>query len=315
MASKFVSLQNSAMPYQNKINILIADLVRVMRNVSLQCEAQERSRKVQEFLLRLQHSGYNKAERHKIYIKARKKFNNMKENARNGTCPMYRSKFWNRNERTKQKAEKMRTWYSQNGKYESVFFVNYTERSQLANDCQKVLNNIGLKIKVVEKGGKTLKQELVRSNPFEKLRCDKKCEICENHPKINCRAREVVYEIKCEGKHTTNQEKIYGGETSRSISERFQEHRDDIQKKKIETPVYKHFKDEHGGVEQPIQLKVLKTCYSDAMLRQATEAVYIRENDPIMNRKKEIGNMDINKKRKASNSNANGTVAPSASTN
>ena len=51
------------------------------------------------------------------------------------------------------------------------------------------------------------------------------------------------------------------------------------------------------------------------MLRQATEAVYIRENDPIMNRKKEIGNMDINKKRKASNSNANGTVAPSASTN
>ena len=31
------------------------------------------------------------------------------------------------------------------------------------------------------------------------------------------------------------------------------------------------------------------------MLRQATEAVYIRENDPVLNRNAEFGNMNIAK--------------------
>ena len=58
MASKYVTLQYSAMSCQNKISIFIADLVRIMRNVSVQRTREERSKKVQEYLLRLQHSGY-----------------------------------------------------------------------------------------------------------------------------------------------------------------------------------------------------------------------------------------------------------------
>ena len=294
MASKYVTLQYSAMPYQNKISILITDLVRIMRNVSVQCKEEERSKKVQEYLLRLQHSGYNKAERHRIYVKAKRKYDTMKENAKNGTCPMYRSKFWKQNERRKQKIEKMKTWYSDNGTFESVFFVNYTERSELAKECQKIINDIELKIKVVEKTGRTLKQELVRSNPFEKRKCQKKCSICEDHTKVNCKMREVSYEIICDGKHEDKTEEIkYGGETSRSIGERFDEHQDDIQKKKSNTPIYQHFLEEHNGIPQPISLKIIKRCPADAMIRQATEAVYIRENDPILNRKAEFGNMDI----------------------
>ena len=79
-----------------------------------------------------------------------------------------------------------------------------------------------------------------------------------------------------------------------SIGEKFDEHNDDIQKKKSDTPIYQHFLEEHnnGGV-QPTSLKIIKRCPSDAMLRQATEAVYIRENDPVLNRKVEFGNMNI----------------------
>ena len=78
-----------------------------------------------------------------------------------------------------------------------------------------------------------------------------------------------------------------------AIGERFDEHNDDIQKKKSDTPIYQHFLKEHHGVE-PISLKIIKRCPSDAMLRQqATEAVYIRENDPVLNRKVEFGNMNI----------------------
>ena len=72
MANKYVTLKNSAMPYQNKMNILINDLVRMMRNISTQCKTVDRTKKIQEYLLRLQHSGYNEAERYKIFIKARK---------------------------------------------------------------------------------------------------------------------------------------------------------------------------------------------------------------------------------------------------
>ena len=66
IASNYVTLQYSAMPYQSKMSILVADLVRIMRNVSVQCKEEERSEKVQDYLLRLQHSGYNKVERHSV---------------------------------------------------------------------------------------------------------------------------------------------------------------------------------------------------------------------------------------------------------
>ena len=75
----------------------------------------------------LQHSGYNKAERHNIYTSAKKKYGEMKENVLKGTCPLYRSKFRKQHERRTKKIEKIRTWYNKNGKYDSVFFVNYTE--------------------------------------------------------------------------------------------------------------------------------------------------------------------------------------------
>ena len=67
-------------------------------------------------------------------MKAKRKYEIMKENAKNETCPMYRTKFWKQNERRKQKREKIKTWYSSNGKFESVFFVDYTERGELAKE-------------------------------------------------------------------------------------------------------------------------------------------------------------------------------------
>ena len=67
MASKYVCPKDSAMLHQNKMNFLINDLIRIMRNVSSQCKNDERSGKIQEYLLRLQHSSYN------IYTRAKKK--------------------------------------------------------------------------------------------------------------------------------------------------------------------------------------------------------------------------------------------------
>ena len=138
----------------------------------------------------------------------------------------------------------------------------HTENSGLARKCQKVINEIGLKIKVTEKSGVTLKQDLVRSNPFQKRKCVDQC----------------IYDIVCEGNHEVETIVDYGGETSRSIGERFNEHLEDIEKKKINTPMYQHFSEKHNSITQPISLKIIKSYPFDAMLRQATEAIYIKEN-------------------------------------
>ena len=138
-----------------------------------------------------------------MYVKTKKKYENIKlENANNTTCPMYRIKFWKQNERWKQKNQKMKTWYKNNGGVWISFFVDYMEKGELAKECQKTINDARLKIKVVEKTGRTLKQELVWSNPFEKQKCGKKCVICEDHPKVNCKVRDVDYKIMCNGKQT-----------------------------------------------------------------------------------------------------------------
>ena len=96
-----------------------------------------------------------------MYVKAKKKSENIKENASNTTCPMYRSKFWKQNERRKKKTQKMKTWYKNNGEFESVFFIDYMEKG--VKECKKTINDIGLKIS----GGKKRKNPETRTCPIK----------------------------------------------------------------------------------------------------------------------------------------------------
>ena len=67
--------------------------------------------------------------------------------------------------RVREKAEKKKTWYVKGG-CETVLFVDSKLNSELAKQCQKALREAKLKICVVERGGQSLKQALVRSNPI-----------------------------------------------------------------------------------------------------------------------------------------------------
>ena len=143
-----------------------------------------------------------------------------------------------------------------------------------------------------------MKKSLVKSNPFKRSGCTKPtCDVCALDSGIDCKTREVVYRISCAG---VNQESIpcseidYEGETSRSIGERFQEHvyvmkngRIQIRKKSF---LFDHMEEEHGGVAPPLKLEIVSRCPGDPGLRQATEAVSIRENKPCLNGKDEWTN-------------------------
>ena len=53
---------------------------------------------------------------------------------------------------------------------------------------------------------------------------------------------------------------------------------------------------EHNGVNQPIKLEVTARFPGDAALRQAAEAVKIREDQPILNGKEEWTNQPRKRK-------------------
>ena len=76
MASNQVINKNSAISERSKYNILVADLVRIMRNISTMCTKEERNKKIQFFINKMQNSGYNSEERVKVYRSAKK---NMKK--------------------------------------------------------------------------------------------------------------------------------------------------------------------------------------------------------------------------------------------
>ena len=56
---------------------------------------------------------------------------------------MYRSKFWNREEREKVKKDKRENWYKK-GDCETILFVDATPNGILADSCRKVLKIAGL---------------------------------------------------------------------------------------------------------------------------------------------------------------------------
>ena len=74
-----------------------------MKNVSEQCNREERSKNVQHFIHRMKFLGYTHEDKVLIYKKAKILFDNIVERDSAGQCPMYRGKFWQRREREKRK--------------------------------------------------------------------------------------------------------------------------------------------------------------------------------------------------------------------
>ena len=92
----------------------------------------------------------------------------------------------------------------------------------------------------------------------------------------------------------------YNGETSRSIAERFKEHYSKYHHQKPsvrKTSVfYDHVQKVHGGLNPEIKLEILAQYHSNAGLRQAAEAVSIRDERPVLNGKEENTNQPRKRK-------------------
>ena len=286
VSSRYVVHKKSAMSYNAKINILTNELIRIMRNISCHVTLEEKQSHIQYFMYRLQFSGYSKADKIKIYKKSQSKFTERLNKDKEGLIPLHRSKFWNLNER-KQHNNKQ-TWYTKGG-YKSTFFVEATPNEELKRKCESIIKNCGLKIKVLEKTGKSVKQHLVKSDPFKESKCaDSRCPICASDKGLNCKMKDTVYKHECAD--FENCKGVYIGETSDSIKERTLEHMQKCHQKCKESAHYKHNLDKHKGEQKPLSISILGRCPNDPMLRQCMEAVMIKDLNPNMNSREEWGN-------------------------
>ena len=279
--------RNSALEMKNKINILVADMTRIMRNDSQMLDEKEKQSHIQFYLDRMQSSGYSSNERKEVFVKARKKYREAVKREKEGKEPMYRPKNWNRKERERVKRMKRNTWYSRGGD-ETVMFVDATPGSSMAKEIRNVLKTCNLKIKVVERSGQTLKQTLVKSNPFRREKCGESCcALCSNtESNVDCKVRNIVYKIFCK-ECGDKPGGMYIGESSRSIGERFNEHWDLYSKQSTRSVLHLHMVESHGGFHHNIQVKIIQRFNNDAMLRQVSEAEWIRIERPELNRKDE----------------------------
>ena len=84
-----------------------------------------------------------------------------------GVEPLYRNKELNRTEILREKERKKKTWFKGDGS-KAVFFVDATPKNKLAEECRKEFKKSGMKGKIVERSGRSIKRTLVKSNQFKK---------------------------------------------------------------------------------------------------------------------------------------------------
>ena len=105
-----------------------------------------------------------------------------------GERPMYTPKAWKRNERRNEKAMKKKNWYKTGG-YKSVIFVPCTPGSELLTKFRTRIDEFGMKIKVIEKSGKTLEGILRTADPRKKRKYERDSyPVCTLGGNANCRA-------------------------------------------------------------------------------------------------------------------------------
>ena len=223
----------------------------------------------------MQYSEYDQVFRYKVTKSAIHAYITIQANETNGIRPMHRPKTWQRTERMIEKERKKKTWY-QIGGFDSVLFLPATPGGKLKRTYEKDIRRSGIRVKVVEKTGRTLKSQLQTSNPFKEPTCGREdCLLCTTFGQGNCNTEGVTYMLDCASEEQC-EKGLYKGETGENTYTRGQEHMARLAARDINnSPLWRHFVEQHGGVEQTFLMSVTGTFRNDAMLRQITEAVQI----------------------------------------
>ena len=287
-ATKSIVHAKSALPTKNKRTILTQEVLRILLHCSNYLEWEVVCKHINEFAKKMQHSGYDQHFRYHVVNGAIKAYQRIQEKAELGIRPINRPKDWNRESRREERVKKRKNWYKKGG-FDTVLFVAMTKNSELKRRYETEIRQSGLRVKVVERTGRTLKSQLQRSNPFGDGNCGRgDCFICTTSKVGNCNAESITYKIHCEAGDCRKH--IYKGETSGNGYNRGNEHTRALNARDLKnSPLWRHCVEIHNGEIQRFSMSITGTYRNDAMMRQISEAVQINNVNPddLMNTRAE----------------------------
>ena len=114
---------------------------------------------------------------------------------RKGERPLYRGKDWKAINAKDKPKDLEHEWFKKDGKHESYLMVPATPNSILKRNIEERISGIGMKVKIIEKPGTKLIQNIKSQikKPTEKCN-DTECLICKAGGNIKlCRSKEIVY--------------------------------------------------------------------------------------------------------------------------
>ena len=288
MTTKSVVHRNSALPMKTKRTILTQEVLRIMLHCSPYLPWDVPRKHINNLMMKIQYSGYNQMFRYHVMNGAIKAYERLRLMEELEMRPLNRPKNWEKERRREEKRNKQRNWYKDGG-FDSVLFVSMTPNSELRKEYEKEIRKSGLRIKVVERTGRTLKNQLQSSDPFREGRCGRlDCFVCSTDGKGNCETENITYSIKCEGGGCTKG--TYKGETASNAYTRGKQHITNYNaRNKEQSPMWRHCLEKHRGQQQQFTMSMTKSFKYDSMMRQITEAVQINNTpaEELMNTRAE----------------------------
>ena len=191
-------------------------------------------------------------------------------------------------------------------KTRTVIFVEQTKDGKLAKDIREVVSRlvhiIGFNVKVVERTGTSLRNNMPNTNPWSGSHCTRdECITCnqEAEEKPPCTKRNLVYEnicVKCNPDAVKKGElkvinsevpSVYVGETARSVQERAREHWESWKNKDSDSHILKHWVLHHGSEGEPEFVMKVVQFHRSALSRQVGEAIRIQKRGLVLNSRTE----------------------------
>ena len=244
-----------------------------------------------DYMKRMMEGGYDERYRMSTIKHALRIHDRMLEEHQEGIRPIHRPHDWQAETRRLDKKRKRHAWSTRGG-YIAPIFVPATPNSELVNLLKEVAEEEavrGLRFKVMERGGRMVKNIMQKSNPTATPGCtDANCLACKDGRGQGgpCRKGNIQYEVAC---HLCPDEDrgMYLGETSRNLFTRGEEHLRNYEKGSEESFMRRHQEEEHPGQPADYHAKVTGT-FRDCLTRQVSEGVHIRRcRGQVLNSKSE----------------------------
>ena len=189
-------------------------------------------------------------------------------------------------------------WFRNNGetnKYDTVLFIPATSGSVLAKSLrqheeQNAQGRLS-RIKIVEKSGKSVLEQLSKSYPWPTEKCsDPSCFPCStgNRQRFSCRVPGAGYRIVCSLCEEKGSAVIYYGETGHNLYTRGKKHLEEFNQKLSSNCMVIHHNLHHNDISSHFDFYFRmegEGLFSSAMERQVNESLRIKYSgaDTIMN--------------------------------